>query len=444
MSSSSHASATSRRSQNLRGAVTIPGDKSISHRALMLGALAIGTTRITGLLTSDDVMNTAAALRALGAAIIQNGDSWQVRGVGVGGFMQPEQALEMGNSGTSTRLLAGLVATTPITTEFTGDASLSKRPMARVTVPLSQMGAEFETTDGRLPMIVRGTDSPLPIRYELPVASAQIKSAILLAALNTPGTTTVIERIPTRDYTENILRAFGVPVMVTDLPDGGQEIFVTGYAELVATEIMVPADPSSAAFPCVAALLCPGSEIVMPQVGINPRRMGLYETLLEMGADITFENRQVIAGEQVADIRVRYSQLRGVTVPASRAPSMIDEFPVLAVAASCATGTTHMQGLHELRVKESDRLQTMADGLTACGARVEIQGDDLLVHGGNGQPPAGNAQIATMLDHRIAMSFLVLGLATEQPITIDDAACITTSFPNFMDIMQQLGASITA
>lgn len=430
------------RSRSLAGTLRVPGDKSISHRALMLGALAIGETSITGLLEGEDVLATAEATRALGAEVVRDPDgTWRVIGVGVGGMSEPDRVLDMGNSGTAARLLLGVVASQPITCFMTGDASLVKRPMARVTGPLSQMGASFVSRAGGLmPLAVTGPHDALPIRYESPVASAQIKSAILFAGLNAAGQTTVIEPQPSRDHSENMLRHFGAQVSVE--ADGPRRIVtVTGFPELQARQVAVPSDPSSAAFPTVAALITEGSEIRLPAVGMNPHRDGLYRTLIEMGARIRRENESSVGGEPVADLIVSFSSLRGVDVPADRAPSMIDEYPVLAVAASYATGTTRMRGLSELRVKESDRLSITAAGLTACGAKVEIEGDDLIVHG-NGQPPAGGATIAAELDHRIAMSFLVLGLASTAPVAVDDASPIDTSFPGFADGMRALGADI--
>lgn len=435
----------STRTAALTGAVTVPGDKSISHRALMFGALAVGETVIHGLLEGEDVLHTAAALRALGAEAERGADGvWRARGLGVGALREPDQVLDMGNSGTAARLLMGLLATHPFTSFFTGDASLTKRPMARVTVPLSQMGAAFTARSGnRLPLAVIGTSSPVPIRYRLPVASAQVKSAILLAGLNTPGQTTVIETEPTRDHSERMLRHFGVPVAVETLEDGAQAITVTGEMEMTGRTLHVPADPSSAAFPVVAALLRPGSELTLAGVGTNDRRTGLYQTLIDMGADITFENPREQAGEPVADLRVRAGTLKGVEVPAARAPSMIDEYPILAMAAACAEGTTIMRGIGELRVKESDRLAMVADGLAACGVELEAGPDFLIIHG-KGQPPKGGALIRTALDHRIAMSFLVLGMATAEPVTVDDGGFIDTSFPGFVALMNGLGAGIEA
>lgn len=429
----------------LVGAIRAPGDKSISHRSLMLGAIAVGETVIHGLLEGEDVLHTAAAMRLLGARADRDSDGvWRVRGVGLGALQEPAQVLDMGNSGTAARLLMGLVAAHPITCVFTGDASLNKRPMARVTTPLEQMGARFVgRSGGRLPLTVVGSDRLTPITYRLPVASAQVKSAIILAGLNTPGATTVIEAEPTRDHTETMLRHFGATVTTERQEDGALAVTVIGQPELTGRDIHVPSDPSSAAFPVVAALLRPGSDVVLKDVGMNPRRTGLYDTLIEMGADITFENQRDQAGEPVADLRVKHSRLRGVVVPADRAPSMIDEYPVLAAAAACADGDTVMLGLKELRVKESDRLAMVADGLTACGVALEVGADDSLTVHGTGEPPKGGALIATAMDHRIAMSFLVLGAATAEPIQIDDGAFIETSFPGFVTLMNGLGAKIT-
>ncbi len=436
-------SLVSSRAVALAGAARVPGDKSISHRALMFGALAVGESVVEGLLEGDDVLCTAKAMRALGAEVERRADgSWRLFGRGVGGLAEPDGLLDMGNSGTGARLLTGLVATHPFTTFFTGDASLRGRPMRRVTEPLERMGARFFSRDGgRLPMAVVGTAEPVPVTYELPVASAQVKSAILLAALNTPGETTVIERAATRDHTELMLRNFGATVVVETPPEGGRRVTLTGFPELTGRRVRVPADPSSAAFPVVAALVVPGSELHLPGIGMNPLRTGLYQTLAEMGADIRIENRRVEAGEPVADLMVRFSDLAGIDVPPERAPSMIDEYPILAVAAACARGTTRMAGLAELRVKESDRLAAMARGLAACGVAVEEDADSLTVHG-TGAPPAGGATIAVDLDHRIAMSFLVLGMAAAQPVAIDDGATIDTSFPGFAAMMNGLGARI--
>lgn len=427
----------------LSGSARVPGDKSISHRALMFGALAVGESRVEGLLEGDDVLRTAAAMRALGAEVVRQDDgTWVLHGRGVGGLQEPADVLDLGNSGTGARLMMGLVASYPFTTIFTGDASLRSRPMKRVTEPLSRMGARFFTRDGgRLPGAVVGTASPLPVTYELPVASAQVKSAILLAGLNTPGITTVIEKEATRDHTELMLRNFGATVEVEYLEDGRRAISVTGFPELTGRHVIVPADPSSAGFPAVAALIVPDSEVLLTGVGMNPLRTGLYTTLREMGADITHLNPREEGGEPVADLLIKASALRGVEVPADRAPSMIDEYPVLAVAAAFASGTTRMNGLAELRVKESDRFAAVVRGLKACGVNVEEEGDTMIVHG-NGRPPQGGATIAVNLDHRIAMSFLVLGMASTLPVAVDDAEAIETSFPGFEALMNGLGARI--
>jgi 3-phosphoshikimate 1-carboxyvinyltransferase len=428
----------------LKGSARIPGDKSMSHRALMFGLLAEGETIISGLLEGEDVLNTAEACMALGAKISASGDGlWRVYGAGVGNLKEPAQVLDMGNSGTSTRLLAGIVAGHRIGAVMTGDASLIKRPMKRIMDPLSRMGASFITREGgRLPMAIRGADHAAAISYRLPVASAQVKSAVLLAGLNAAGTTTVIEDHPTRDHSENMLRHFGADVAVKDGGNGAQAIVLQGGQLLRGCAVDVPADPSSAAFPAVAACLVKGSEIRMEGVGINPRRAGIYECLKEMGADLSFARERVEAGEKVADIVVKGTgALKGIDVPLSRVPSMIDEFPVLAMAAACAEGTTRMTGLAELRVKESDRLKMIADGLIACGVRVEMGEDSLTVHG-TGRPPRGGVTIETALDHRIAMSFLVLGMVSDETITVDDGRPIRTSFPNFITLMNELGAAI--
>ncbi len=428
----------------LQGSVRIPGDKSMSHRALMLGLLAQGQTMISGLLEGEDVLNTAMACRALGAGVSGGQDGlWRVRGAGLGSLTEPASVLDMGNSGTSTRLLAGIIAGHRISAVMTGDDSLIKRPMKRIIEPLSQMGAQFITREGgRLPMAIHGARDAKGIEYRLPVASAQVKSAVLLAGMNATDATTVIEEHPTRDHTENMLRHFGVPVQVETLESGAQAITVIGFHRPQGCAVDVPADPSSAAFPAVAACLVEGSSITMPNVGINVRRAGLFQTLQEMGADIVFGHERISAGEKVADVTVRGNgPLKGIDVPPDRVPSMIDEFPVLAMAAACAVGTTRMRGLAELRVKESDRLKMVADGLEACGVKIEMGEDSLNVHG-TGKPPAGGAVIETALDHRIAMSFLVLGLVTGQPVEIDDGSPIRTSFPNFLDLMNGLGAEI--
>ncbi|CAN5374525.1 3-phosphoshikimate 1-carboxyvinyltransferase [soil metagenome] len=428
----------------LAGTVTVPGDKSISHRSLMLGALAVGETVIEGLLEGEDVLATAAAMRAMGADITRDdAGTWHVHGVGVGGLLQPQVALDMGNSGTSTRLLMGLIASHAITATFTGDASLSKRPMGRVTDPLSLMGATFlASPGGRLPLTMRGLCPAVPIEYRLPVASAQVKSAILLAGLNAPGITRVIEPVPTRDHSERMLRGFGATLEVEVQADGTRIISVTGEAELKPQAITVPGDPSSAAFPIVAALLVPGSEVTVTNVGMNPTRAGIFEILRAMGADLTYSNERLVGGEPIADITARHSILTGIDVPPEVAPSMIDEFPILFVAASLAKGTTHTSGLDELRVKESDRLALMATGLARIGARVEEGEDGLVIHGTGGDPlKGGNAApvIAASLDHRIAMSFAVAGLVTTSGLTVDDMRPVATSFPTFLPLLASLG-----
>ena len=426
----------------LAGTVAVPGDKSISHRALILGACAVGETSITGLLEAEDVLATAEAMRRLGAEVNRGDDRWQVFGRGVGGLAEPDSVLDMGNSGTGARLVIGLVASHPFITFFSGDASLSARPMNRVIEPLRRAGASFwSRSGGRLPLAVRGAENPLPIVYTLPVASAQVKSAILLAALNAPGKTTVVEPQPTRDHTEAMLSHFGAEVETETLADGGRRITLVGQPELTGREVVVPGDISSAAFPLVAASLVPKSRVTLRNVGINPLRTGLLETLGDMGARISVTDRRVQAGEPVADLLVEASPLNGVEVPAGRVPAMIDEFPVLAAAAACATGTTRMHGLAELRVKESDRLAAMAHGLEACGVRVEMGEDWLFVDGDGGAPPGGG-QVTTNMDHRIAMAFLVLGMASRAPVRIDDAEPIATSFPSFMTLMNGLGAHI--
>ncbi|MBI4966836.1 MAG: 3-phosphoshikimate 1-carboxyvinyltransferase [Rhodospirillales bacterium] len=433
-----------RRVPRLSGIARVPGDKSISHRALLIGALAVGETVIAGLLEGEDVRATAAALAAMGAAIERQPDGlWRVWGRGVGGLAEPERALDLGNSGTGMRLLMGVAAAHPFTSFFLGDASLSARPMRRVAVPLEKMGARVLARSGiRPPLAVIGSDHLRPIDYELPMASAQVKSAILLAGLGTAGKTTVIEPEPTRDHTERLLAGFGARLTVEAGPKGGRAVTIEGQPELVARRLTVPADPSSAAFPAVAALIVPGSEVLLPEVGTNPLRFGLYETLAEMGADITRRDPRDMGGEPVADLLVRAGRLKGVEVPAGRVPSMIDEYPILAVAAACAEGTTRMRGLAELKVKESNRLEAMARGLDAAGVKVAIEGDDLIVHG-RGRP-RGGATIMADLDHRIAMAFLVLGLASDQPMAVDDGRTIATSFPGFVELMGGLGAAIEA
>jgi 3-phosphoshikimate 1-carboxyvinyltransferase len=427
----------------ISGTVRVPGDKSISHRALLIGAVAAGETVIEGLLEGEDVLRTAAAMRALGAGVDRDTeDVWRVRGRGLGGLAEPSDVLDMGNSGTAARLLMGLLASHPLTAFLSGDASLRRRPMERVQTPLERFGAQIiARRGGRMPLAVIGAADPLPVQYRMPVASAQVKSAILLAGLNAPGRTTAIELQPTRDHTERMLRHFGAEVDVAEEGDGASAVTVTGQPELTGREIQVPGDISSAAFPLVAALIVPGSEIVLTGVGVNPRRTGLIDTLLEMGADVACRNERALGGEPVADLHVRAGPLAGVAVPASRAPSMIDEYPILAVAAAVARGTTEMRGLAELRVKESDRLAAMARGLVACGVEVEEGEDSLIVHGRAGSVPGGGA-IGTDLDHRIAMAFLVLGLAAERPVTVDDSGPIDTSFPGFAALMNELGGAI--
>jgi len=428
----------------LKGRAAVPGDKSMSHRALMLGALAVGETRVTGLLEGDDVMATAGALRAMGAVIGKGGDgAWRVRGRGVGGLGEPTSVLDLGNAGTGVRLMMGIVAHHPFTAFFTGDASLRGRPMGRILKPLSAMGATCTARTGdRLPLALTGSDQLLPISYRLPVASAQIKSAVLLAGLGAPGATSVIEPEPTRDHTERMLGAFGAEVRVANGAGGERTVTVVGQPELAPADLRVPGDVSSAAFPLVAALVVPGSTVTLEGVGMNPLRTGLLTTLLEMGADIRIENKRTQGGEPVADLIARASALRGVSVPAERAPAMIDEYPILAVAAACAQGTTTMHGLAELRVKESDRLAAVANGLRACGVSVEAGESHLAVEGSDGRPPAGGGVVTTHFDHRIAMAFLVLGLAAQRPVTVDDATAIATSFPAFGRLMAGLGASI--
>lgn len=427
----------------LSGRLRPPGDKSVSHRALILGALADGESRITGLLEGEDVLRTAAAMRAFGAQVRCAGEGeWQLHGVGVGGFCPPETVVDFGNSGTGVRLAMGAAATTDLAAVFAGDRSLSRRPMGRVTAPLELMGACFQTSaDSRLPLRLEGAAEPLPIEYVLPVASAQVKSAILLAALNTPGRTTVIEPVPTRDHTERLLCRFGAQIEV-ERSGAGNRISVAGETALRGTDIRVPADPSSAAFAAVAALIVPGSEITLEGVMMNPLRAGLIDTLREMGADIEALDLREEGGETVADLRILSTALKGVGVPPDRVPAMIDEFPVLAVAAACAEGRTVMRGLAELRVKESDRLSAMAEGLAACGVWVQEQEDGLVIDGrGPGSVPGG-ATVRTFHDHRIAMSFLVLGLGAREAVSIDDGAMIATSYPDFIRHMRGLGARI--
>lgn len=425
----------------LRGVAEIPGDKSVSHRALILGALAVGETRITGLLESEDVIRTAAAMRAFGAEVERDGGTWVVHGVGVGGFREPEDVIDCGNAGTGVRLVMGAMATTPVAATFTGDASLRRRPMGRVLDPLALFGAQaVGRRGGLLPLTLVGAETALPVQYTLPVPSAQVKSAVLLAGLNAPGETVVIENEATRDHTERMLRGFGAEIAIEEAAEG-RVIRLTGQPELVPQQVAVPRDPSSAAFPVAAALMVPGSELRVPQVAMNPTRAGLFDTLVEMGADIAFENRREEGGEPVADLVVRHGPLRGVEVPPERAVSMIDEYPVLAALAATADGRTVMRGIGELRVKECDRIDAMARGLEACGIRVE-EGEDWMIVEGRPGEVEGGATVATRLDHRIAMSFLCLGLATRKPVTVDDASPIATSFPGFVPLMRSLGARI--
>ncbi len=424
---------------SLRGTVTVPGDKSISHRSLMFAGLAVGESRIEGLLEGEDVLATAAAMRAMGATIERRDNGvWHVWGVGVGGLLQPEVALEMGNSGTSTRLLMGLVASHPITVTFTGDASLSKRPMGRVIDPLSQMGADFTSSPGgRLPLTMRGLCPAVPIEYTLPVASAQVKSAVLLAGLNTPGITRVIEPVPTRDHSERMLAGFGADLTVEETPQG-RVISIRGEAELKPQNITVPGDPSSAAFWMVAASIVPGSEIVIANVGLNPTRTGLITALRMMGADITDENPRIVGGEPVADLRVRHAPLTAIEVPHDLAPSMIDEYPVLFVAAAFARGRTIARGAEELRVKESDRIAAMVAALGGNGVQLEEFEDGLAITGTGGDPIPGGAQVASKLDHRIAMSMAVAGLGARAAVNIDDVSPVATSYPGFFSTLDSL------
>ncbi len=437
-------SMTSHASKGLSGEAHVPGDKSISHRSLILGALSVGETKITGLLEGDDVLDTAKAMRAFGAEVERDANGmWHVHGVGVGGFAEPDQVIDCGNSGTGVRLIMGAMATCPITATFTGDASLNKRPMARVTDPLALFGAHtVGRSGGRLPMTIVGADRPLPVRYDVPVPSAQVKSAVLLAGLNAPGETVVIEREATRDHSERMLAGFGASIQTEDTKDG-RVITLRGQPELTPQTIIVPRDPSSAAFPVCAAIITEGSDVLVPNIGLNPTRSGLFTTLQDMGADLTFENMREEGGEPVADLRARFSpDLKGIEVPPERAASMIDEYPVLSVVAAFAEGKTDMPGVKELRVKESDRIDAMATGLRACGVSVDEGEDWWCVHGlGHGNVPGG-ATCATHLDHRIAMSFMVLGLASQNPVSLDDGSPITTSFPIFESLMSGLGADI--
>ncbi|MEX0351256.1 MAG: 3-phosphoshikimate 1-carboxyvinyltransferase [Paracoccaceae bacterium] len=428
----------------LSGTAEVPGDKSISHRSLILGAMAVGETRITGLLEGDDVLDTAKAMRAFGAEVTDlGGGEWSVHGVGVGGFAEPDQVVDCGNSGTGVRLIMGAMATSPISVTFTGDASLNGRPMARVTDPLALFGTQaVGRAGGRLPMTLVGAADPIPVRYEVPVPSAQVKSAVLLAGLNAPGKTVVIEKEATRDHTERMLAGFGAEIEVEET-DEGRVITLTGRPELKPQVIAVPRDPSSAAFPVCAALITPSSDVLVPGIGLNPTRAGLFTTLREMGADLTYENERVEGGEPVANLRARYSpDMKGIEVPPARAASMIDEYPVLSVVAANATGTTMMAGVKELRVKESDRIDAMARGLRANGVTVEEGEDWWSVEGlGIGQVPGGGT-CETYLDHRIAMSFMVMGMGAKAPVTIDSGGPIATSFPIFEPLMAGLGARL--
>jgi 3-phosphoshikimate 1-carboxyvinyltransferase len=442
MSTASAMPLTARRGGPLRGLAEVPGDKSVSHRALILGALTVGETRVTGLLEGEDVLATARAMRAFGAEVTRTQDgAWTIHGVGVGGFAEPADVIDCGNAGTGVRLIMGSMATSPICATFTGDASLRRRPMGRVLDPLRLFGAEsMGRAGGLLPLSLRGARDPVPVEYRLPVASAQVKSAVLLAGVNAPGETVVIEGEATRDHTERMLRGFGATLAIEDLPEG-RAIRLTGQPELAPQTIAVPRDPSSAAFPVAAALLVPGSEVLVPNICLNPTRAGLYRTLVEMGADVAHEETREEGGEPVADLRVRHSALKGVEVPPDRAPSMIDEYPILACLAAFADGRTVMRGIAEMRVKESDRIAATVAGLRGNGVEVDEHEDGMTVHGRGGEVPGGGT-VATHLDHRIAMSFLVLGLVTRQPVTVDDGAPIATSFPGFLPLMRGLGADI--
>ncbi|RID91755.1 3-phosphoshikimate 1-carboxyvinyltransferase [Gemmobacter lutimaris] len=436
---------TARKSGPLSGTAAVPGDKSISHRALIFGAMAVGETKITGLLEGQDVLDTAKAMRAFGAEVTQHGSgAWSVHGVGVGGFREPADVIDCGNSGTGVRLIMGCMATTDMTATFTGDASLRKRPMGRVTDPLALFGARaYGRQGGRLPMTIVGAANPVPVRYALPVASAQVKSAVLLAGLNAPGETVVIEREPTRDHSERMLLGFGAELHVEKGAEG-HIITLKGQPELRPQTVAVPRDPSSAAFPVCAALIVEGSDILVPGVSQNLTRNGLYITLVEMGAEIEFQNPREEGGEPVADLRVRFSgNMKGIEVPPERAPSMIDEYPILSVVAAFAGGKTVMRGVKELRVKESDRIDAMARGLEACGVTIEEDEDTLIVQGMGAGGVPGGATAATHLDHRIAMSFLVCGMAAQKPVSVDDASPIVTSFPIFEGLMTGLGATLT-
>ena len=440
MDNANPAPLAARRAGPLKGRAEVPGDKSISQRALILGALAEGETRITGLLESGDVHSTAGALRGFGADLTAEGPGrWKVTGTGVGRWKSPKSELDFGNSGTGSRLVMGAMATTPITAAFTGDASLRSRPMARVLDPLKAFGLTYEGQGPKalMPVTLHGAKDAKAVTVHVATASAQVKSALLLAALNANGTSRISQDALTRDHSEKMLAAFGARITASPRPEGGEIIAVEGPARLTGCTVEVPRDPSSAAFPLVSALIVPGSEIELPAILLNPRRIGLIETLLEMGARIEITNRRTSGGEEIGDLIVRHSELTGVEVPAARAPSMIDEYPILAVAAAFARGTTAMRGLEELRVKESDRLEAVARGLAVNGVRYTIEGDDLLVEGG---PVPGGGTVTTHMDHRIAMSFLTMGLAAQKPVTVDDVTMIATSFPEYRDLMTGLGA----
>jgi 3-phosphoshikimate 1-carboxyvinyltransferase len=439
---------SARRSSALSGVAEVPGDKSVSHRALIFGTLAVGETRVTGLLEGEDVLATAAAMRAFGADVTRIGEgAWTIHGVGVGGLAEPEDVIDCGNAGTGVRLIMGMMATTPISATFTGDASLRRRPMGRILDPLALFGTRSAgRAGGLLPLTLTGAANPVPVEYTLPMPSAQVKSAVLLAGLNAPGETIVIEHEATRDHTERMLRGFGAEVSVEELSPGsggGRAIRLTGQPELAPQQIAVPRDPSSAAFPVAAALLAEGSEITVPNICLNPTRAGFYQSIEEMGADLTRENPREEGGEPVADLRVRSSALKGIEVPPERAASMIDEYPILAVLAACAEGDTVMRGIGELRVKESDRISAMVAGLRANGVEVTEHEDGMTVHGRGADGVPGGGTAATHLDHRIAMSFLCLGLAARDPVRIDDAEPIATSFPSFITLMSDLGATFT-
>ncbi len=435
---------TSRPCGPLKGEANVPGDKSISHRSLILGALSVGETHITGLLEGEDVLDTAKAMRAFGAEVTEHGGGeWTVQGVGVGGFAEPDNVIDCGNSGTGVRLIMGCMATSDISVTFTGDASLNKRPMARVTDPIALFGAQsVGRSGGRLPMTIVGASDPVPVRYEVPMPSAQVKSAVLLAGLNAPGKTVVIEKEATRDHTERMLQGFGAELTVEDT-DEGRVITLVGQPELKAQTIVVPRDPSSAAFPVCAAVVTPGSDVLVPNIGLNPTRAGLFTTLREMGADLTYENEREEGGEPVADLRAKFSpNLKGIEVDPARAASMIDEYPVLSVVAAYAEGDTVMKGVKELRVKESDRIDAMAKGLRLNGIEVDEGDDWWVVKGlGHGNVPGGGT-CATELDHRIAMSFMILGMAAQKPVSVDDGSPIATSFPIFEGLMADLGAQL--